>query len=88
MGPGLKTKFFDLADPVPSPARGEARLGDAPVGHRILRRHTRRGQETPPADLDAADKFFDLARTTTSPFMRAYYQRVAARYLSTEGGPR
>jgi hypothetical protein len=36
-------------------------------------------------NLDAADKFFDLARATTSPFMRAYYQRVAARYLSTEG---
>jgi hypothetical protein len=36
-------------------------------------------------NLDAADKFFNLARTTTSPFMRAYYQRVAARYLSTEG---
>jgi hypothetical protein len=36
-------------------------------------------------NLNAADKFFDLARTTTSPFMRAYYQRVAARYLSTEG---
>jgi hypothetical protein len=36
-------------------------------------------------NLNAADKFFDLARTTTSPFMRAYHQRVAARYLSTEG---
>jgi hypothetical protein len=36
-------------------------------------------------NLNAADKFFDLARTTTSPFMRAYCQRVATRYLSTEG---
>jgi hypothetical protein len=32
-------------------------------------------------DLKAADEFFELARTTSSPFMRAYYQRVAERYL-------
>jgi hypothetical protein len=36
-------------------------------------------------DLKAAEEFFELARTTTSPFMRAYYQRVAERYLSSEG---
>jgi len=36
-------------------------------------------------DLKAAEEFFELARTTSSPFMRAYYQRVAERYLSSEG---
>jgi len=34
-------------------------------------------------DLKAAEEFFEL--TTSSPFMRAYYQRVAERYLSSEG---
>jgi hypothetical protein len=33
----------------------------------------------------SADEFFDLARTASSPFMRAYLQRVAVGYLSTEG---
>jgi hypothetical protein len=36
-------------------------------------------------DLKAAEEFFDLARTTTSPFMRAYYRPIAERYLSSEG---
>jgi hypothetical protein len=36
-------------------------------------------------DLKAAEEFFELARTTSSRFMRAYYQRVAERYLSSEG---
>ena len=36
-------------------------------------------------DLKAAEEFFGLARTASSPFMRAYYQRVAERYLSSEG---
>ena len=36
-------------------------------------------------DLKAAEGFFELARGASSPFMRAYYQRVAQRYLSSEG---
>jgi hypothetical protein len=36
-------------------------------------------------DLKAAEEFFDLARTATSPFMRAYYRRIAERYLSSQG---
>jgi hypothetical protein len=34
---------------------------------------------------EAADEFFDLAKTAPTPFMRAYYERVALRYLSSEG---
>jgi hypothetical protein len=29
--------------------------------------------------LKAADEFFDLARKAPTPFMRAYYERVALR---------
>jgi len=36
-------------------------------------------------ELKAAEEFFTLARTAPSPFMRAYYQRVAERYLSSQG---
>jgi hypothetical protein len=36
-------------------------------------------------NLKAAHEYFDLARTASSPFMCAYYQRVAQRYLSSEG---
>jgi hypothetical protein len=36
-------------------------------------------------ELKAAEEFFALAKTATSPFMRAYYQRVAERYLSSQG---
>jgi hypothetical protein len=36
-------------------------------------------------NVKSADEFFDLAKTATSPFMRAYYQRVVVRYLSSEG---
>jgi hypothetical protein len=36
-------------------------------------------------ELKAAEEFFELARTASSPFMRAYYQRIAERYLSSEG---
>jgi hypothetical protein len=35
--------------------------------------------------LKAAEEFFDLARTTTNPFMRAYYEAVALRSLSSQG---
>jgi hypothetical protein len=35
--------------------------------------------------LKAAEEFFALARTTTTPFMRAYYERVALQYLSSAG---
>jgi hypothetical protein len=35
--------------------------------------------------LKAAEEFFALARTTTTPFMRAYYERVAQQYLSSAG---
>jgi hypothetical protein len=36
-------------------------------------------------DLKAAEEFFELARTASSPFMCAYYRRIAERYLSSEG---
>jgi hypothetical protein len=36
-------------------------------------------------ELKAAEEFFALARITPSPFMRNYYQRVAERYLSSQG---
>jgi hypothetical protein len=36
-------------------------------------------------ELKAAEEFFALARTTHIPFMRSYYQRVAERYLSSNG---
>jgi hypothetical protein len=35
--------------------------------------------------LKAAQEFFDLARKAPTPFMRTYYERVALRYLSSEG---
>jgi hypothetical protein len=36
-------------------------------------------------ELKAAEDFFALAKSASSPFIRAYYQRVAERYLSSEG---
>jgi len=42
--------------------------------------HSRAGR-----DLKAAEEFFTLAKTAASPFMRAYYWRVAERYLSSDG---
>jgi hypothetical protein len=36
-------------------------------------------------DLKAAEEFFELAKKPGSPFMRAYYRRVAERYLSSQG---
>ncbi len=36
-------------------------------------------------ELETAQEFFELAKTATSPFMRAYYRRVAERYLSSQG---
>jgi hypothetical protein len=36
-------------------------------------------------DLKAAEEFFALAKTASTPFMRSYYQRVAERYLSSKG---
>ena len=35
--------------------------------------------------LKAAEEFFALAGATTTPFMRAYYERVAQQYLSSAG---
>jgi hypothetical protein len=35
--------------------------------------------------LKAADEFSDLAKTAPTPFMRAYFERVALRYRSSEG---
>jgi hypothetical protein len=35
--------------------------------------------------LKEATKYFDLAKAASSPFLRAYYQRVAERYLSSQG---
>jgi hypothetical protein len=45
-------------------------------------------QQDPPSDpyLKAADEFFALSKTAETPFMRAYYERIALRYLSSEGG--
>jgi hypothetical protein len=36
-------------------------------------------------ELKAAEDFFELARNASSPFLQAYYRRVAERYLSPEG---
>ena len=36
-------------------------------------------------ELKAAEEFFELAKNSSSPFMRAYYRRVAERYLSSQG---
>jgi hypothetical protein len=35
--------------------------------------------------LKAADDFFELAKNAGSPFLQAYYRRVAERYLSSQG---
>jgi hypothetical protein len=35
--------------------------------------------------LKIAEKFFGLARSASTPFLRVYYERVAQRYLSSEG---
>ena len=35
--------------------------------------------------LKAADEFLALSKAAETPFMRAYYERVALRYLSSEG---
>jgi hypothetical protein len=35
--------------------------------------------------LKAAEEFFELAKNASSPFMQAYYRRVAERYLSSKG---
>ena len=36
-------------------------------------------------ELKAAEDFFELAKNANSPFLQAYYRRVAERYLSSEG---
>ena len=36
-------------------------------------------------ELKAAEEFFALAKTTPVPFNRLYCQRVAERYLSSQG---
>jgi hypothetical protein len=36
-------------------------------------------------ELKAAEDCFQLAKTASSPFLQAYYRRVAERYLSSEG---
>jgi hypothetical protein len=45
------------------------------------------GMQDPSNDpyLKAADEFLVLSKTAATPFMRAYYERVALRYLSSEG---
>jgi hypothetical protein len=35
--------------------------------------------------LKTADEFLALSKMAETPFMRAYYERVALRYLSSEG---
>jgi hypothetical protein len=49
-------------------------------GGTMIDPNSRHGRE-----LKAAEEFFALAKTATSPFMCAYYQRVAERYLSSQG---
>jgi hypothetical protein len=36
-------------------------------------------------ELKAAEEFFELAKNSSSPFLQAYYRRVAERYLSSQG---
>ena len=36
-------------------------------------------------ELKAAEDFFELAKSASSPFLQGYYRRVAERYLSSEG---
>jgi hypothetical protein len=36
-------------------------------------------------ELKAAEEFFELAKKASSPFVQAYYRRVAERYLSSQG---
>jgi hypothetical protein len=36
-------------------------------------------------ELKGAEDFFELAKNANSPFLQAYYRRVAERYLSSEG---
>ena len=36
-------------------------------------------------ELKAAEDFCELARNASSPFLQAYYRRVAERYLSSQG---
>jgi hypothetical protein len=36
-------------------------------------------------ELKAAEGFFELAKNASSPFLQAYYRRVAERYLSSQG---
>ena len=35
--------------------------------------------------MKAAEDFFELAKNAISPFLQAYYRRVAERYLSSQG---
>ena len=35
--------------------------------------------------LKAADEFLALSKTAATSFMRAYYERIALRYLTSEG---
>jgi hypothetical protein len=45
------------------------------------------GEQLSNADryLRAADEYFEFARSATTPFVKAYYERVSLRYLSSEG---
>ena len=52
----------------------------APEGRTVIDPLSKIGRE-----LKAAEDFFALAKNAGSPFMRAYYQRVAERYLSSQG---
>jgi hypothetical protein len=36
-------------------------------------------------ELKSAEDFFELAKSASSPFLQAYYRRVAERYLSSQG---
>jgi hypothetical protein len=36
-------------------------------------------------ELKAAEDFFELAKNASSPFLQAYYRRIAERHLSSQG---
>jgi hypothetical protein len=52
----------------------------APEGRTVIDPLSKIGRE-----LQAAEDFFALAKNSGSPFMQAYYRRVAERYLSSKG---
>jgi hypothetical protein len=88
----MLTAAHDSAKPVAEDRASSQLLGSggAPRSMAILRSvaKVRWGMQQDSSDpyLKAADEFFALSKTAETPFMRAYYERIALRYLSSEGG--